>query len=325
VPDRFDAIGTRVARMPYRYRRCVALHIDELHIDEAIARSLIEAQFPQWAGMTVRRIAVAGTVNAIFRIGDDLAARFPLRAGEPDAVRAGIIREARAMREFAGCCPFPTPAPVAVGDPGDGYPLHWSVQTWLDGDVASPDGLESSATFARDISTLIRALRAADTNGRTFDGTGRGGNLQDSDEWMQVCFRQSEGLLPVARLRHFWSRLRTLPAAGPDVMTHGDLIPGNVLVDGEHVVGILDGGGFGPADPALDLVAAWHMLAVNGRARLRDELGCGDLEWGRGAAWAFQQAMGLVWYYRDTHPAMSALGRSTLTRILHDPEIAALV
>jgi hypothetical protein len=35
--------------------------------------------------------------------------------------------------------------------------------------------------------------------------------------------------------------------------------------------------------------------------------------------------MGLVWYYRDTHPAMSALGRSTLMRILHDPEIAALV
>jgi aminoglycoside phosphotransferase (APT) family kinase protein len=31
-------------------------------------------------------------------------------------------------------------------------------------------------------------------------------------------------------------------------------------VRGEHLVGVLDGGGFGPADPALDLVAAWHLL-----------------------------------------------------------------
>ena len=37
------------------------------------------------------------------------------------------------------------------------------------------------------------------------------------------------------------------------------------------------------------------------------ELACGDLEWWRGAAWAFQQAMGLVWYYRETNPGMSAL------------------
>lgn len=35
----------------------------------------------------------------------------------------------------------------------------------------------------------------------------------------------------------------------------------------------------------------------------------------------FQQAMGLVWYYRESNPEMSALGRSTLGRILSDPEI----
>ncbi|MGO4536678.1 aminoglycoside phosphotransferase family protein [Leifsonia sp. 2MCAF36] len=301
------------------------MHRDELGIDEGLARTLIGSQYPGWAGMTVRRIAVDGTVNAIFRIGDDLAARFPLRAADPDAVRASLNREAEAMRDLAVCCPFPTPAPVAIGDPGGTYPLPWSVQTWLPGDVASPHALETSAAFARDLSTLIGTLRTADTNGRSFGGGGRGGNLQDSDQWMDACFRQSEGLLPVGQLRLYWSRLRTLPAAGPDMMTHGDLIPGNLLVDGEHLVGVLDGGGFGPADPALDLVAAWHMLEEDGRAVLRHELGCSELEWQRGAAWAFQQAMGLVWYYRESLPGISALGRSTLTRILRDPEVAAFV
>jgi len=87
---------------------------------------------------------------------------------------------------------------------------------------------------------------------------------------------------------------------------------------------VLDGGGFAPADPALDLVAAWHLLDADARAVLRRGLAVTDVEWGRGAAWAFQQAMGLVWYYRDSNPAMSELGRCTLRRLLGDAEIRAI-
>jgi aminoglycoside phosphotransferase (APT) family kinase protein len=101
-------------------------------------------------------------------------------------------------------------------------------------------------------------------------------------------------------------------------MTHGDLIPGNVLVSGGRLTEILDVGGLGPADPALDLVAAWHLLEAGPRQVFRDDLGCDDLEWRRGAAWAFEQAMGAVWYYAESNPAMSRMGQRTLDRILAD-------
>jgi hypothetical protein len=55
----------------------------------------------------------------------------------------------------------------------------------------------------------------------------------------------------------------------------------------------------------------------------RDRLGAEDLEWERGRAWAFEQALGLVWYYADSNPVMSALGRRTLQRISADCTIAA--
>jgi aminoglycoside phosphotransferase (APT) family kinase protein len=83
-------------------------------------------------------------------------------------------------------------------------------------------------------------------------------------------------------------------------------------------VGVLDAGGFGPADPALDLVAAWHLLDRERRDIVRRRLGSDEAEWKRGAAWALQQAMGLVWYYQRTNPRMSALGRNTLSRLLED-------
>jgi len=101
-------------------------------------------------------------------------------------------------------------------------------------------------------------------------------------------------------------------------MTHGDLIPGNLIVSGDRLTGVLDVGGLGPADPALDLVGAWHLFEPAPRHVLRDALGTGDLEWQRGMAWAFQQAMGLVWYYADSNPVMSRTGRRTLERILAD-------
>jgi aminoglycoside phosphotransferase (APT) family kinase protein len=166
------------------------------------------------------------------------------------------------------------------------------------------------------VAELIAGMRADDTRGRGFDGVGRGGHLPDHDEWLETCFRQSENLLDVPLLRRIWAELRTLPEVDEDAMCHRDLIPPNVLVEDGRLAGVLDGGGFGPADPALDLVAGWHLLDDTQRGILRRDLGCGDVQWQRGMAWAFQQAMGLVWYYLDSNPTMSRWGRRTLARIV---------
>jgi hypothetical protein len=47
-------------------------------------------------------------------------------------------------------------------------------------------------------------------------------------------------------------------------------------------------------------------------------LTCDDLEWARGRAWAFEQAMGALWYYINTNRAMSRMGKRTLERIMTD-------
>jgi aminoglycoside phosphotransferase (APT) family kinase protein len=94
--------------------------------------------------------------------------------------------------------------------------------------------------------------------------------------------------------------------------------PANVLVDHGRLAGILDVGGLGPADPALDLVCAWHLLDTGAQERLREDLPCDELEWERDKAWAFQQAMGAVWYCQLGNPPMNRMARRTLERILAD-------
>ncbi|MFF7277475.1 phosphotransferase [Streptomyces griseorubiginosus] len=298
----------------------MTMHDDQVDVTTDTVASLVGQQFPQWSGEEIRRLPSTGTVHAIFRIGSGLSARFPLRLADADETLAVLEREARASAELARVSRFPVPEPVALGKPGAGYPMPWAVQTWLPGTVATDADPSGSDAFAEDLAAFIAALRSAGTQGRLFSGDNRGGVIADHDAWMAKCFEESEGLLDVPRLRRLWGRFRELPRTSADVMSHGDLIPGNVLVTGDRLSGVLDTGGFGPADPALDLVSAWHLLQPGPRDVLRRALACDDLEWERGKAWAFEQAMGLVWYYVESNPAMSRLGRRTLDRILESTE-----
>lgn len=294
------------------------MHPDQLQVSVDDVRVLVDEQFPEWRHLPISAVMSAGTDNALFRLGEDLVARFPLRAEPADEVREWVLREAAAARELLGRTRFATPIPVAVGEPSGDYPLPWAVQTWLPGTVASDSDPRESVEFAHDVAAFIADVRAIDTRGRTFTGRGRGGDLRAHDAFMDICLQRSAQLVPVEQLRDLWAQLRTLPRTATDLMTHGDLIPGNLLVRDQHLAGVLDVGGLGPADPALDLVCAWHVFEPEPRNVLRRDLGCDDLEWQRGKAWAFQQAMGLVWYYRTSNPTMSRMGRRSLHRILGD-------
>ncbi|MDH6196479.1 aminoglycoside phosphotransferase (APT) family kinase protein [Mycobacterium frederiksbergense] len=295
------------------------MHAGQLAIPAVTVRTLIDEQFPEWRDLPVRRVSASGTVHAIFRIGDGLAARFRLETDDVESVWSELRVEAAAARELAGRTRFPTPEPVAIGAPGRDYPMPWLVQTWLDGTVAMDNDPSESDGFATDLADFITDVRGIDTRGRRFSGSGRGGDLASHDEWIQKCLAESEGLLDVGALRRIWETMRELPRGdSPDVMNHCDLIPGNLLVHNGRLTGVLDVGGLAPADPALDLVSAWHLLEPGPRQVLREHLDLDDAEWERGKAWAFQQAMGVVWYYVDSNPVFSQVGRRTLQRIVAD-------
>ena len=67
----------------------VKMHADQLKVSPETVRKLVDEQYPEWRSMPVTRIAAHGTVNAIFRIGDRFAARFPLQPGTSTRRGAG--------------------------------------------------------------------------------------------------------------------------------------------------------------------------------------------------------------------------------------------
>ena len=60
------------------------------------------------------------------------------------------------------------------------------------------------------------------------------------------------------------------------VWFHGDLLPGNLLVDQGRVRAVIDFGGLGVGDPACDLMIAWGLFTGESRAVFRAALGVDD-------------------------------------------------
>jgi len=99
---------------------------------------------------------------------------------------------------------------------------------------------------------------------------------------------------------------------GPPVWFHGDVAPGNLLVDGSGALSaVIDFGTSGVGDPACDLVPAWTMFEGEARSAFVTTVGLDDATWARARGWALWKAAITV---RD-RPA-DAEARATLARIL---------
>ena len=261
------------------------LHDDELTIKRATVRALVDRTVPGCRALPLRRLRASGSTNALFRLGDDLLVRLPRQPGGS----ANIVKEARWLPMVGARLPVRVPAVVAVGEPGFGYPEHWSVVRWIDGvtpTVADPRraGSYSRTGLARDLAEVVAALRAVEVPPDALDDHGlswyRGAPLATQDHDTRVAIaqcREIAGLdLDLTAALEGWDRAMAMPAAArpaPPRWYHGDLAPENLLVNGDRLVAVLDFGGLSVGDPTIDLIGAWELLDAPARDVFRRAVG----------------------------------------------------
>jgi aminoglycoside phosphotransferase (APT) family kinase protein len=301
----------------------VKLHDDEVHTDAALVEALLADQFPELAG-PVRRFASTGTVNAIFRIGDDLYARLPrLAKYEPD-----LHREREWLPRLAPSLSLRVPEPVALGEPGYGYPFEWGIYRWLDGAAYAGEAGESTAggggaiagrhgvvADERDaavaLAGFVAELRAVPVTADAPPGGRR--PLRELD----AVSREALASIGDAAALAAWERaLEAPPFSGAPVWIHGDLLRPNLLAAGRRLSAVIDFGSAGVGDPAADVVAAWAVFRAPGRTRFREALGVDDGTWERARGYALHQAALIVPYYADTNPGFVAHARRTIAQVV---------
>jgi aminoglycoside phosphotransferase (APT) family kinase protein len=279
------------------------VHADELEIDETLVRALLAEQFPRWAKLPLER-AGDGTVNVIFRLGEQLSVRLPRREGPTSEED----RELRFLPVLARSLPVEVPRPVARGRPGVGYPWYWSIHTWLDGELPTgPLPLEDAVE-------LVVALQRIDAAGGPEPAGGRGRPLSVRDRHVRDALERvhAPGALDL------WQRAVGAPEwEGERVWIHADLDRRNVLVRDGRLTGVLDWGGVGIGDPAVDVMVAWKLVARGDRERFREAIGADGATWLRAQGWALSQALIALGYYTpETNPAIHAEATRWLAEVL---------
>jgi aminoglycoside phosphotransferase (APT) family kinase protein len=269
------------------------MHADELEIDEALVQRLLAAQFPEWADLPLRRVEPSGTVNAIFRLGAELAVRLPRRHG-PTAPGS---KEFHWLPKLAPLLPVEVPVPVAQGWPGGEYPWFWEIHTWVDGEtvpVAEIDAIRA----ARDLAALIGAMQQVDPAGAP---PGRGISLAERDEDIRYWLARFDGD-PIVTAE--WERaLAAPPWDRPPVWHHGDLDVRNWLVRDGRISGVIDWGAMGVGDPACDVMVAWKLHSPAARDAFREALPTDDATWERARGWVLSQAVAILAYYTSENNA----------------------
>ncbi len=301
------------------------LHDGEADTGPGTVRALLQGQRPDLAGRPVVPLGddSTGTDNVLYRLGEDLVVRLP----RTPSAAVSLVTETQLMPELVGRLPVDVPAPVHVGTPGGGYPHPWAVLPWLPGvdawaareRLTGRQGIGLAEDLAHLVTTLWEVPRAAYEGVVPTRAQGRrGGGLAPLDEDVEEWLGEAGGLVDVGAVRRSWRESRDAADwDGRAVLSHGDLIPGNLLVQGERLSAVIDWGGAGAGDPALDLIPAWTVVDGQAAARFRDVIAVDDDDlWLRARGYAVQQALaGVVYYTPRRHPLAEVMGR-TLASIL---------
>jgi aminoglycoside phosphotransferase (APT) family kinase protein len=289
-----------------------------LTLDVETVRRLVADQFPQWAHLPITPVRTPGWDNFTFRLADDMLVRLPSAAEYELAVE----KEHRWLPELARQLPTSTPAPLARGLPGVGYPFHWSVYGWLSGEPAAPSTLTDPMGIAEDVADFLEALRRIDAAGGPQPGIHnwfRGATLRTFDETARGALAELDDHINVALAAAAWDDALEAPWDGVDVWFHGDLAAGNLLLERGRLAAVIDFGTCGVGDPSCDLAVAWTLLDIPGRQLLHERLDIDVSTRTRGRGWALWKTLrNLADALEDRDERSAAEARVIVDAILHD-------
>jgi aminoglycoside phosphotransferase (APT) family kinase protein len=290
----------------------IKMHEGEFDIDTVLVKQLLAEQFSHLAERPITVVRSTGTVNAIYRLGDDLCVRLP----RVKAWAEGIDRERIWLPKLASHISLNIPKLHAQGKPTSWYPCPWAIYHWLEGSPYQDNLIRDERQAAHDLVNFILELRSAD-----ISGSPRGGRnpLAELNTLTRSAIEASQGVINTDAASEAWIRsLETQPWNGKPVWIHGDLLKPNLLVQGGRLCAVIDFGGVGIGDPAMDMVPAWSVFNKIGRDAFRQALDIDDNTWNRARGYALHQAVMIIPYYPETNPQFVILAKRTVDEVLAD-------
>ena len=246
----------------------------EVTVDEALARRLIEAQFPDLELSSLSLLG-QGWDMTVWLVNERWVFRFPRR----DVVIPGLTNEIAHLPLLAPLLPLPIPSPTYLGEasPEYGWPFYGA--PFLPGRELADAGLDDFCRTAlgRPLGEFLRTLhhirvdadlpldpvRRADMTFRVPKTRERLAELEQLGLWRAP--REAHNVIDDAV---------ELGPPEPTALVHGDLHLRHLLVDNAgRATAVIDWIDLSYNNPGVDLVLYWSVLPPEGRSEFREAYG----------------------------------------------------
>lgn len=181
-----------------------------------------------------------------------------------------------------------------MGVAADGYPWHWSIYRWLEGEDAAIERIADLSQFATTLAQFLTALQRIDATGRPPPGQHnffRGGPLAIYDGETRQAIATLDGEIATLAVIAVREAGLTATWSGSPVWLHGDVSAGNLLVKRGRLSAVIDFGSSGVGDPACDLSIAWTLSEGQSRDAFRAGLPVDRATWARGRGWTLWKGL----------------------------------
>lgn len=292
------------------------MHDNEQEVNTALVQSLLKEQCSQWANLELSPILSSGTDNALFRLGDKYVVRMPRIEWSPGSVSNCINKEYLWVPQLAQHLKIPISEPVFKGTHNEAYPWPWSITKWNDGHNPDFEKENEYNKLAVDLACFLNEL-----HGIKLPEAGpfsrRGVPLKELDSETREALKALENDMDTKPLALLWENLSNAPSWNkPSVWMHGDLLPGNVLIQNNRLSAVIDFADVGLGDPACDLIVAWSLLNASSRTIFRKHLvNIDEHTWQRGKGWALSIALIILPYYKNTNSVLTSVARRIIKQL----------
>ncbi len=291
--------------------------ITKLEINTTLVQKLILDQYPHWAGLPIKPVALNGWDNRTFHLGKDMSVRLPSAACYSEQV----LKEHLWLPKLAPQLSLPIPVPLALGKPGADYPWHWAVYKWLEGDNARIERIDDLGQFAISLANFLADLHQIETRGGPAPGEHnffRGGSLNTYDLETRDAIAALHGKIDAKAATAVWDTALSSKWQGASVWLQGDFSPDNLLVKNGELSAVIDWGSSGVGDPACDLTIAWTFLSGKSREAFYEALPLDFTAWERGRGWAIWKSLITLLEHFESNPIIAKRAKHIIDEVIDE-------
>lgn len=256
----------------------------------------------QYENLLIKEVEFQGHDNRTYKLGDDFCIRIPSHM----QYNKQIIQMSELLQFIKVSIKIPNI--LYIGENLNILPFKYAVSEWIDGHDLKAINLYKLSDkeikyFIDDLVNFMHELYNIKIDIShpiiqkyisNMDNFYRGNHISIyKDEFDKYLEKYKDYLND-----HIYNKVKELFYMGLEskwnkevVFVHGDLMPGNILLENHKLKAIIDWGSMGIGDPACDLIICWLYFNKNERDYFKNKLNMDENTWNRGISWTLWKCL----------------------------------